>query len=223
MDDHELLREGVAGLISRQNDMKIVGQGSNAQDGLKIALKKRPDVVVLDIRMEKSLEDEARPSGLRLVEKIRTQLPSTKIVMHTMYERADYADEALQHGAMGYVLKTGRGIELIEALRTVHSGNYYLSPEINKQVLSRRLEGLLKDAPADIGRYDLLSEREQHVFRMVVKGFTTKMIAEELEIGIRTVGVYRYRISCKLGIKNRVELVKFAIRIGVIDPECWVI
>ena len=222
VDDHELLREGVTGLISRQDDMKIVGQAANAKEGLKVALKKKPDVVVLDIRMEKSIEEEVRPSGLKLVEKIRSRLPSTKIIMHTMYERADYADEALQHGAMGYVLKTGRGIDLVEAVRAVRDGQYYLSPEINKQVLDRRMEGLTKEAPVDISRYDLLTEREQYVFRMVVKGYTTKEIAEDLEIGPRTVGVYRYRVGRKLGIKNRVELVKFATKIGIIDPEHWV-
>ncbi|MCK5324081.1 MAG: response regulator transcription factor [Desulfobulbaceae bacterium] len=222
VDDHELLREGVTGLISRQDDMKIVGQAANAKEGLKVALKKKPDVVVLDIRMEKSIEEEVRPSGLKLVEKIRSRLPSTKIIMHTMYERADYADEALQHGAMGYVLKTGRGIDLVEAVRAVRDGQYYLSPDINKQVLDRRMEGLTKEAPIDISRYDLLTEREQYVFRMVVKGYTTKEIAEDLGIGPRTVAVYRYRVGRKLGIKNRVELVKFATKIGIIDPEHWV-
>lgn len=211
-DDHEVVREGIKQLIISQQDMEIVGE---AQDGLETLSKTKslcPDVLLLDIAMP-------RLNGLEALCLIKETMPDVKVVILSMHKKEAYAYQALASGALGYVLKTSAGTEVLSAIRSAYQGKYFLSHEINVEVINTYLETRkTSSSPCD---YDLLSEREQQVFRLLVEGNSTKKIADILCVSPKTVEKHRANLMRKLGVKDLVEMVKYAVKINIIDPECW--
>ncbi|GBC61976.1 DNA-binding response regulator [Desulfonema ishimotonii] len=211
-DDHAVLREGVRKLLEEQPDMKVAGE---ATDGL-LAVKKvktlKPDVALIDIQMPNL-------NGLEAVTLIKDAVPETQVVLLSMHKKDAYVHQALSAGALGYVLKASPMSDVLEAIRTVHHGEYFLSSKINSKLITAFLKSRTEKPP--VSGYDLLSEREQQVFRLLVEGKSSAEIADILCISSKTVEKHRANTMKKLDIHNMVAMVKYAIKIGIIGPELW--
>jgi two-component system response regulator NreC len=211
-DDHAVVREGLKQLLAGQPDMDVVGEAQDGQEALEKAKVLRPDVTLLDIAMP-------RLSGLDAVRLIKEAVPETQIVVLSMYEKEAFVHQVFNSGALGYVLKAASSSDVIEAVRAAHRGEYFLSSKIRAEVIGTYLESR-KEKPSVRG-YDLLSDREQQVFRLMVEGNSTAKIADILCVSPKTVEKHRANVMKKLGVGDLLAMVKFAIRIGVIDPELW--
>jgi len=211
-DDHAIVREGLRQLLNNQRDMEVVGEAEDGLEAIKKAKSLRPDVTVLDIAMP-------RLSGLEAVRLIKEAVPNTQIVVLSMHKKEAYVHQVLNAGALGYVLKASPSSDVLEAIRAVYRGEYFLSSKIRAEVIGTYLESR-REKPAVRG-YDLLSDREQQVFRLIVEGNSTNQIADILCVSPKTVEKHRANVMKKLAIHNVVAMVKYAIKIGIIDPELW--
>lgn len=212
-DDHEIVRQGVKQLIDSHSTIKVIGEACDGTEAIAKIKELCPDVVLLDIAMPGL-------NGLQAANLIHTSQPATRIIMFSMYEKEDYAHQALALGACGYLLKTSSGKEIIEAIEKVHTGQYCFSPQINAEIIQKYLTPHLSESKPQSG-YDLLSEREQQVFRLVAEGLSSRRIGQLLCISPRTVDKHRSNLMKKLGISDSRELVRYALKIGVLDPELW--
>lgn len=211
-DDHAVVREGLHNLLDEQSDMTVVGQ---AADGLQVVKKvktARPDVALVDIQMPNL-------NGLEAITLIKDAVPETEVVVLSMHRKDAYVHQALAAGARGYVLKASPTTDVLESIRTVHRGEYFLSSKINSKIISAFLKS--RDEKPPVSGYDLLSEREQQVFRLLVEGKSSAEIADILCISSKTVEKHRANTMKKLDIHNMVSMVKYAIKIGIIGPELW--
>jgi two-component system response regulator NreC len=211
-DDHAIVREGLRQLLNSQRDMEVAGEAQDGREALEKAKSLRPDVTILDIAMPGL-------SGLEAVRLIKEAVPHTQIVILSMHEKEAYVHQVFASGALAYVLKASPSTDVLEAIRAAHRGEYFLSSKIKAEVIGRYLESR-KEKPAVRG-YDLLSEREQQVFRLMVEGNSTTQIADVLCVSPKTVEKHRGNVMNKLGIHDLVGLVKYAIKVGIIDPELW--
>ncbi len=212
-DDHTLVHDGIRNLVMDQNDLEVVGDAVDGRELLNRARKIKPDVVLLDVSMP-------RLNGLETIPLLKETLPEVAIVMLSMYDKEAYVHQALSAGALGYLLKTDSGKEVREAIRKTAAGQYFLSPALNAEVIRKYLKPKTQDQQEFSG-YDSLSRREQQVFRLVVQGHTTKEVAAILFRSPRTVEKHRANIVRKLGLSDTSSLVRYAVKIGVVDPELW--
>ncbi len=211
-DDHAVVREGFRKLLEEQEDMEVIGECGDGLQTVKKAKALKPDVALVDIAMPQL-------TGLEAVALIKEALPETQVVVLSMHNKDAYVHQALSSGALGYVLKASPTSEVLDAIRTVHAGEYFLSSKINSKLISAFLKSRTEKPP--VSGYDLLSEREQQVFRLLVEGRSTTEIADILCISSKTVEKHRANTMKKLDIHNMVEMVKYAIKIGIIGPELW--
>lgn len=207
IDDHTVLREGLAMLVRYQNDFELVGQAASLEDARRVLADERPDVAVIDLAL-------GPDDGLTLVRELRATHSEARAVVLTMLDGEEYVREALDAGATGYVLKRGSSRNLLEALRRVTRGEIYLDPGFGpegiRRILSRR-------PPSDV--LGSLTPRERQVLRLVASGFTHREIAERLGIGKKSIDTYRARVYAKLGIASRAELVRIAIETGLMPSK----
>jgi len=208
-DDHSIVRDGLRQLINGQEDMEVVGEAEDGRATLEKARQLKPDVILLDIGMP-------RLSGLEVARIIKEILPACRIVVLSMHEQEVYIHQVLAAGAVGYVLKTSPSIEVVQAIRAACKGEFFLSSRVSAEVINSYLRNRFYK-PVSEG-YDLLSEREQQVFRLIAEGNTTTQIADILCVSPKTVEKYRANISSKLGLQNLVEVVKYAVKIGIVQP-----
>jgi DNA-binding NarL/FixJ family response regulator len=214
IDDHPLYREGLKSLIGRDDRFEIVGEAGNGREGLQVARKLKPDLVVVDI----SLPDT---SGIQLTRDIRSLLSEARIIIVSMHSKIDYIAEAFQAGATGYVVKESASDRLIEGLESVASGEYYLDSSVSHQVVENLLKFPIKEAKITNPNYASLTRREQEVMRLLAEGFCAKEIAVKLFISPKTVENHRSNIMNKLGLHSTMELVRYAARLGLIDVDLW--
>lgn len=208
-DDHAVLRAGLKALLNAEADIEVVGEAADGSEAVDRARALRPDVIVMDIQMP-------RMSGLDATKALRAEGSAAKILILTMHAESQYLLPLLEAGGGGYVLKSGADTELIEAIRTVHRGEVFLYPAATKLLV----DGYLDRSGRDGVPYDGLTEREREVLKLVAEGFSGTEIAEQLIISPKTVDTYRERIMQKLGVRHRYELVRYALRKGMLKaPE----
>ena len=204
-DDQTLFREGLAAIIARQPDWRVLAQAADGAEAVRLALAHRPDVAVLDVAMPVM-------SGIEAATAISAAVPQTRIVALSMYGDEHYLRRMLGAGAAAYVLKNEASAELIQAIQTVMAGGTFVSPALAAADTAAGPRSAELDA-------DLLTGREREVLCLLAQGRRTKNIAAALAIGAKTVETYRGRIMMKLRIDNVPDLVRFAIRAGIAPLE----
>jgi DNA-binding NarL/FixJ family response regulator len=202
-DDHAMVRKGFGLILSTQKDLSIVGEAGNGKEALELAEKLQPDVIVMDVAMPEL-------NGIEATRRIMAVVPRTRILALSMHKDSVYVREILRAGAKGYLLKDSIDNDLVAAVRAVSRGEGYLSPAISEAVLSDYRRHVT--APLD-----LLTGREREVLQMIASGKTNKEIATELKLSVYTVDAHRGRIMEKLNLHSTGELVRFAVRNGLID------
>jgi len=202
-DDHAVMRDGVRMVLESQPDLRVIGTADDGAHAVDLVDALRPDVAVLDIAMPNT-------NGLAAARQILRRAPATKIIFLSMHDGEEYFKEALRAGAAGYVLKRAAATELVAAIRAVQKGESYLDPAI-----TRTLSDLGEGDPAHLVD---LTERELEVLKLVAEGLTNRQIAAQLIISVKTVQSHRTNIMEKLDLHDRTDLVKYAIRRGLIQP-----
>ena len=209
-DDHSIVRQGLRAILEAESDITVIGEASDGLEAVEIADRLKPDVLVVDIMMPGII-------GLEAVRQIAQRSPRTRSIMLSMHANDAYVLEALRNGATGYVLKGSDSTELIRAVRMASRGERFLSPEISTDSIDTLL------AKAQAGRvedvYDTLTTREREVFQLAAEGLTNIAIAERLFISARTVEIHRANLLRKMGMKTQTDLVRYALRRGVLPSE----
>lgn len=202
IDDHPVVRQGLATLLNQQSDLEVCGEADDAVGALAAIAAAKPDVALVDLSLKTS-------SGLELVKDLVIQHPTVRVVVLSMYDELIYAERVVRAGASGYVMKRETNNNLLAAIRRVTAGGVFLSDRVmtmiaEKMGAPKRLRG------ASI--VDQLSDRELEVFRLMGRGRSTSQIAEEMHISIKTVQAYHARMKEKLGLKSATELLRAAVR-----------
>lgn len=202
-DDHAVVRQGFKMILSSQSDMEIVGEAGNGREVVELAENLKPDIVVMDVAMPEL-------NGIEATRRLATSVPHARVVALSMHKDNVYVREILRAGARGYLLKDSVAGDLVSAIRAVAQGEGYISPAVSNAVL----DDYRKHVTNPI---DLLSSREREVLQMLAEGKTNKEIAVVLNLSVYTVDAHRGRIMEKLNVHSINELVRFAVRNGLID------
>ncbi len=214
IDDHPLFREGLKTIISRDDRFNVVGEAGSGHEGFDMVKRLKPDLVVIDI----SLPDQ---SGIQLTRDLRELLSEIKILIVSMHSKIDYIAEAFQAGATGYVVKESASERLLQGLKSVAKGDYYLDSSVSHAVVENLMKSPLKAAKITDADYATLTPREQEVMRLLAEGLSSKAVAEKLFISPKTVENHRANIMNKLGLHSTIELVRYAAKLGLIDVDLW--
>jgi DNA-binding NarL/FixJ family response regulator len=214
IDDHPLFREGLKTIIEREHRLKVVGEAGSGRDGMRLAKRLKPELVVVDI----SLPDE---SGIELTREIRTRLPETRVIIVSMHSKIDYIAESFQAGASGYVIKESAADKLLQGIESVAKGDYFLDSSVSHAVVANLMKYPVKEAKTTDEDYGTLTPREQEVMRLLAEGLSTKAVAEKLFISPKTVENHRTSIMKKLGLHSTIELIRYSAKIGLIDVDLW--
>lgn len=204
-DDHTIVRQGLVAMLRESGDCDVVAEAADGLEAVEKALETRPDVAVMDLTMP-------RLSGMEAVRRIHQQLPNTRILVLTVHEEQEYVVPIVRAGAAGYLVKDSAVTELLAAVKALHRGQGYFGPQAARVLAEQsRHPG---EMPAD--PYGRLTPREREVFHLVVEGKTTKQVANELDISIKTAENHRSRVLDKLSCRNTAELVSYAARKGLL-------
>ena len=203
-DDHGIVRSGLRALLESQEGLEVVAEAADGVEARDVAVRERPDLAILDVRMP-------RMTGLQATREIREQAPDVAVLILSMHDDERYLFEALKAGASGYVLKRQADADLLDAIQAVDRGEPFLTPDAQR--------ALIKDVLArGAERSDDLTPREEEVVKLVAEAHTNREIAELLHLSEKTVENHRANAMRKLGMRDRVELVRYAIRRGLIEP-----
>ncbi|MBM3746823.1 MAG: response regulator transcription factor [Acidobacteria bacterium] len=202
-DDHVMVRQGFRLILAAQPDMEIVGEADNGREAVELAGKLRPDVVVMDVAMPDL-------NGIEATRRLTGSSPRTRVLALSMYKDSVYVREILRAGARGYLLKDAFDRDLLSAVRAVAGGEGYLSPAVSDAVLTDYRRHVTDPL-------DLLSSREREILQLIAEGKTNKEIATGLKLSVYTVDAHRGRIMEKLNLHSVGELVRFAVRHGLVD------
>lgn len=202
VDDHALIRRGLATLINGEPDMEVCGQAEDASSGLQDIIKLQPDLVTVDISLKGN-------SGLELIKSIKAFNPKIQIVVLSMHHESVYALRVLKAGARAYVMKQDVINKVVEAIRRIRSGHLYVSDDVASQMLNRLVGGETADDASPVA---MLSDRELEVVNLIGNGMLTREIATKLHVSIKTVETHRAHIKEKLNLRNATQLVQFCVR-----------
>ncbi len=209
VDDHKIVRQGLTAILSLESDFEVVGEAGGLEEAIKLTTTLRPDVVIMDVRLEEE-------SGIEACREIKAVLPDTKVLMLTSYGDDEAIFSSIMAGASGYLLKNTSKAELVNAIRAVGSGQALLDPAVTKKVTDRLVQLSSRQTQPEI---DDLSERELEVLSLVARGLTNKDIAERLFLSEHTVRNHVSRILQKLGLSRRSEAAAVALRRKLMRPE----
>ncbi len=201
VDDHPVVREGLAQMINREADLMVCGDAEDMHRALQLIGALKPDILIVDISLK-------GPDGLDLLKSIRTKDPSLPLLILSMHDEAIYAERALRAGANGYIMKQEATEKVLIALRQILNHEIYVSPAIANKMLQHFVGGA---AHPKHSRIDDLSDRELEVLRLMGSGHTTRQIAEDLHLSVKTVESYQAHVKEKLSLKNSRELVQYAV------------
>jgi DNA-binding NarL/FixJ family response regulator len=207
-DDHALVRHGLSLILNREPDLEVVAEASDGAEAVELALREEVDLVILDVTMP-------RLTGIQAAREISQRRPDLNTLILSMHDNEQYFFEALSAGASGYVLKSVADRDLVEAVRATMRGEPFIYPGAVKALIREHLE---RAASGEDPPGDPLSPRESQVLKLVAEGHTTRQIGEMLFIAEKTVERHRGNILEKLGMRDRVELTRYAIRRGLIEP-----
>lgn len=209
VDDHAMVRKGLRMLIEAHSDMQVVGEAGTLPDAIDMATRVSPQIITLDLSMP-------GPSGVASVERLRSAAPGARIIVVTMHDDPAYVRAAMAMGASGYVNKSAADTELIAAVRAVSRGRVFIDVSD-----AATLESILSPEAATAGKtpVESLSPREREVLQQVARGFTNQQIADEVGLSVKTIESYRARLMKKLGLKERSDLVRLAIEMGLITDR----
>ena len=210
-DDHAVVRQGTRELLDRQQGIDVVAEASDGKEAVQLAIRERPDVVVMDFAMPKL-------NGIEATRQIKAVAPGIAILVLTAYDSEQYIFAFLEAGAAGYLLKDVRVDELVEAIKAVHAGESMLHPAIARKVISRFGQPEQKTTTVHIA-LDQLTDREVEVLKLAAKGMSNREISDELIISVRTVQTHLTNIFNKMGVGSRTEAVVHALRRGWISLE----
>jgi two-component system, NarL family, response regulator NreC len=211
VDDHAMFREGVRSLLEGEPDLEVIGEVEDGRQAVQTALALAPDVVLMDITMPQL-------DGIEATRQIRSQNDAIKVLILTMHDNEDVFFRSISAGASGYVLKRSGGVELMSAIRSTHEGHSYLSPLLAKALMSDYLQrGERGQDGTAQGRR--LSGREQEILKLIAEGHSSREIAEMLVLSVKTVHNHRTRLMTKLDIHRNTDLVKYAIRLGMVHVD----
>lgn len=209
VDDHTLVREGLMALLKRYDDIVVIGEAADGLEAIDKAARLKPEVVLMDIAMPGL-------GGLEATIDIKRMHPHIKILVLSQYDDKEYLSRFFKAGASGYILKKAMGAELINAIRAVAKGESYLYSSITSQIIEGYLRG---EAKEESNPYELLTDREKQVLKLIAEGLTHKEIAETLGISTKTAVAHQSHISEKLDMHSKAEFIKFAISQGIIKIE----
>jgi two-component system response regulator NreC len=205
-DDHTLVRDGIRALLALVADIKVVGEAANGREALEKTRQLAPDVILMDLAMPIM-------SGLEATRRIRKKFPGTKVLALTQYEDREYIVPTIEAGARGFISKTAAFTELASAIQSVHQGKSFLSPIAAAAVVEEYQQ---KATEGDRDPYQQLTDREREMLKLVAEGYTAREIADMLVITLRTVETHKTNLMNKLGIHNKADLIKYALRKGII-------
>jgi DNA-binding NarL/FixJ family response regulator len=206
VDDHAIFREGIRALLTDSEELEIVGEAGDGREALEKIQQLEPDVAIMDVAMP--LMD-----GLEATRRIHKEYPGVRVLILTQYDSKEYVLPSLRAGASGCVPKRVVASELVSAIRAVHDGESFLHPSVAKLLVEDYLQRTERDP------YDTLTRREREVLKLVAEGHTNRDIAEMLAVSVKTVLGHRTNVMEKLGIHNRTDLIKYAIRKGLISVD----
>jgi two-component system, NarL family, response regulator NreC len=207
VDDHAVVRMGLKMLLNTNPEMEVIGEASEGNEGIKKALKLKPDVVVMDLSMPHGKD------GLSATIELKKLKPEINILILTMHDDEEYLFQAIQGGASGCILKSAPHDELMSAIESVAKGDAYLHPSATKRLMEEYLGSVKHDGS---NTYNLLSDREKEVLTLIAKGYSNKEIAEQLVISVKTVETHKGNLMEKLQMKTRPELVEYAVKKGLL-------
>jgi DNA-binding NarL/FixJ family response regulator len=206
-DDHSLVRAGMRSLLGTISEVQVVGEASSGEEALELAGREHPDVVLMDIAMKGI-------TGLEAAARIRDRHAGVRVIILSMHAGEEYVLQALRAGAVGYLLKDAATGELELALRSVMRGESWFSPAVSRQVVEGYVQRVGGEAVADV-----LTARQREVLRLVAGGKSTKEIAYDLNLSVKTVETHRAQIMERLGIRDVAGLVRYALRTGLVSPD----
>ena len=202
VDDHPIVRQGLAQLIDQETDLQVCGQAEDAHEAMQAIRTLHPDMVIVDISLKST-------SGIELIKDLKVQHPDLPVLTLSMHDEAVYGERALRAGAKGYIMKQEATEKVVTAIRRVLAGEVYVSDGMAAQMVSKIVGGGTKKAGSPVDR---LSDRELEVFRLIGEGFSTREMAEKLHLSIKTIETYRAHIKDKLGFQDANELLRSAIQ-----------
>lgn len=208
VDDHDLLRAGIRAILEPDPLFKIVAETSDGQEAIRLAASLKPDVMLMDVHLPGGL------SGLDATEAIVRDSPEVKVIVLTHYENREYIRRALRIGARGYLLKRSAADDLKDAIKAVHAGQRYLHPSVADSLVDLVTAGRSVEDAED--EYDRLTPRERQVFTLLAEGKTSRDISKYLSISLKTAMTHRTNVMAKLNMHTRSELIRYAVRKGVI-------
>lgn len=206
-DDHRLVREGLRRLLEERGDLRVVGEATTGQEAVDMAAEKSPDVVLMDISMPGL-------SGIDATRRICRNGNTSKVLILSMHDNRSYVEEVLRAGASGYVLKDSASSDLLQAIDAVRGGDSFLSPTITQQVV----DAIARPTDRPEAALAALTDREREVLTLIAEGLSSKQIAKELGVSLKTIESHRANLMDKLDIHKVSGLVRFAIRSGLVTP-----
>jgi len=213
VDDHPIFRAGLRALLESQPDVRVIGEAGNGAEAIARANELRPDIILLDISMPDV-------DGLEALRRMQADHVPGKVLVLTMHAENEYLFQVLESGGYGYVLKQGVDTDLFTAIRTVAAGDIFLYPSATALLLSRyREQKRALEETADDNHPDGLSDREREVLSLTAQGYSSQEIGDQLALSAKTVETYRTRVMRKLDLRHRSDLVRYALRVGLLQPE----